>query len=206
MANTQADGGGAVSATQFNTIVVGDTAPSAPAAGDIWVDTTSSVAPLTKIRGTSAYTVMQPQTTIKHVYQRQSTAQVTNVTDNQTLLSITGISIPTTSLIIVRFVATAVSAGGRIGVRLNATIVNTTATLNHYITVGSIDNLYTIHIGRRDVGTATGFIGVSDYPSIVLGATAAIPAAAITTIDILARGTGASDGVLLRGAEVMEIL
>lgn len=206
MANTQADGGSAIAATQFNTIVVGDTAPSAPTAGDLWVDTTSSVAPITKIRGTSAYTVLQPQSALKHVYQRQSTAQVTNVTDNQTLLSITGISIPTTSLIIVRFAVTAVNAGGRIGVRLNATIVNTTATLNHYATVGTSDNLYTIHIGRRDAGTAVGFIGASDYPIIVLGATAAIPAAAITTIDILARGTGASDGVLLRGAEVLEIL
>lgn len=206
MANTAAQGGDAISATQFNTIVVGDTAPSAPAAGDVWVDT-SVLGRLAKIRGTSAYTVMQPQTSPLRWYQRLTSAQVTNVTDNQTLLSVTGLNIPTTSIIVVKFSVGAVNSGGRVGLRLNATIVNTTATLNHYFAIGAGTIALEYLIGRRDAGTTYGIGQYGDTGFInVVGATAAIPSAAITTIDILARGTGASDGIQLKDIDILEIV
>lgn len=206
MANTAAQGGDAISATQFNTIVVGDTAPSAPAAGDVWVDT-SVLGGLAKIRGTSAYTVMQPQTSPLRWYQRLTSAQVTNVTDNQTLLSVTGLNIPTTSIIVVKFSVGAINSGGRVGLRLNATIVNTTATLNHYFAIGAGTIALEYLIGRRDAGTTYGIGQYGDTGFInVVGATAAIPSAAITTIDILARGTGASDGIQLKDIDILEIV
>lgn len=186
MASSVARGGQPATADQFNQIVVGNTTPAAPVAGDLWADTTYTTT--LKIRGTSSYTTLQAQTNPLRLAERTADATVTGTSDNQTLLAISNLSVPTTSTLeLVAVVRPSVS--GRLGLAINGTTVNTTATSNHYLALGTGNRLYECRflIGRRDSGANVGYLCLGSYPLILLGATAAIPTATITSVTLLSR-------------------
>lgn len=202
MANTIARGGQPATAAQFNQLVVGDTTPSSPTAGDLWTDTT--YAPTLKIRGTSSYTTLQAQANPLRLIERTADATVTGTSDNQTLLSVANLNVPTTSTLeLVAMVRATVS--GRLGLAVNGTTVNTTATTNHYWPLGTGNRLYECRflIGRRDSGSNLGYLCIGSYAAILLGATASIPTAAITSVTLLSR-VESTGSVVLEYLELLE--
>lgn len=187
---TIAAGGREVEPSQFNQVTLG-VQPSHPFDGELWVD--GNAIPYLYYGG--QFNLLGESGKARLLRKGTPGASSGSQTQDTSLFTITGLEVPTAHMLrlAIKFSLTGTGTPhSRMGLKINSTIVNNTLASNGFDVLTAAPGCVAISIGQRAASGNRGMMYGGSASDIRVGATAAIPNAVITGLEILIQMGGAS--------------
>lgn len=197
-------GGQPVSARSFNVIAVG-AQPSNPFPGQVWVDDTPDTGVVPYLYS-DQFNLLSESSRTRLLTSSDDEYTTASESANTVLFAITGLAVPTAHMLRLSLRFTTTGTGnplGRFGLRVNSTVVNTTASGHGMNFANGSTQHVSVFLGRRTGGINQGFFQWQDRAHRV-GISTGIPTEAFTEIELRAQMLGGSRSVTLLGYRLWE--
>jgi len=199
-------GGLPVDARTFNLVVAGDL-PSNPFAGQLRLDTAPDDGVVPYLYGNGQWNLFDETSKLRQLARSDGPFTANSETADTVVFDITGLSSALAHMLRLNIVYSTTGSGTpllRFGFRINATVVNTTASGPGFAVNAGTDVELSILVAKRTGGINLGFFQSASGGMQKLGISASVPTEIITDLRLTAQMLGASRSVTVNHYELWE--